>query len=147
MLNLNFSEKSVGRVSPPYFDYNFFKKNVSHVVFYYLTKFHCLIVFTSLEHKFKHSFQDCINLLYFWGNETETSTHYLLHCPTYANERMALLNKIRSINCSIMENLVMLLWQKFYYLVIILLVILLIPSFWTHQLNTSYLLKDLKAPF
>ena len=34
------------------------------------------------------------------------------------------------------ENLVMLLWQKFFYLVITLLPILLIPSFWTQQLNT-----------
>ena len=31
------------------------------------------------------------------------STHYLLQCPTYSNERMVLLNKIRSINCSILE--------------------------------------------
>ena len=31
------------------------------------------------------------------------STHYLLQCPTYTNERMVLLSKIRSINCSILE--------------------------------------------
>ena len=55
------------------------------------------------ERKFKHSFQDCLNPLCFCGNETETSTHYLLHCPTYANERMTLLNNIKSINCSISE--------------------------------------------
>ena len=55
------------------------------------------------EHKFKHSFQDCLNPLCFCGNEIETSTHYLLHCPTYTNERMTLLNKIKSINCSILE--------------------------------------------
>ena len=39
------------------------------------------------EHKFKHSFQDCLNPLCFCGNEIETSTHYLLHCPTYTNKR------------------------------------------------------------
>ena len=55
------------------------------------------------KHKFKHSFQDCLNPLCFCGNEIETSTHYLLHCPTYTNERMTLLNKIKSINCSILE--------------------------------------------
>ena len=55
------------------------------------------------EHKFKHSFQDGLNHLCFCGNEIETSTHYLLHCPTYTNERMTLLNKIKSINCSILE--------------------------------------------
>ena len=72
------------------------------------------------EHKFKHSFKDSPNPLCFCGNEIETSTHYLLYCPTYTNERMTLLNKIKSINCSIL---------KFSYLEIILLVILLIPSF------------------
>ena len=54
------------------------------------------------EHEFKHSFQDCLNPLCFCGNEIETSTHYLLHCHTYTNERMTLLNKIKSINCSIL---------------------------------------------
>ena len=56
------------------------------------------------EHKFKHNFQDCLNPLCLCGNEIETSTHYLLHCPTYTNERLTLLNKIKSINCSILES-------------------------------------------
>ena len=55
------------------------------------------------EHKFKHIFHDCLNLLCLCSNETETSTHYRLHCPTYTNERMTLLNKIKSINWSILE--------------------------------------------
>ena len=55
------------------------------------------------KHKFKHSFQDCLNLLCFCGNEIETSTHYLLHSPTYTNKRMTLLNKIKSINCRMLE--------------------------------------------
>ena len=55
------------------------------------------------EHKFKHSFQDCHNPLCFCGNETEPSTHYLIHCPTYTNERMTLLNKIENIDCRILE--------------------------------------------
>ena len=56
------------------------------------------------EHKFKHNFQDCLNPLCLCGNEIENSTHYLLHCPTYTNERLTLLNKIKSINCSILES-------------------------------------------
>ena len=55
------------------------------------------------KQKFKHSFQDCLNPPCFCGNEIETSTHYLLRCPTYTNERMTLRNKIKSINCSILE--------------------------------------------
>ena len=48
------------------------------------------------EHKFKHSFQDCLNLLYLCGNDVETSSHFLLHCPTYSNERMTFLNKVKN---------------------------------------------------
>ena len=46
-------------------------------------------------HKFKHNFQDCINLLRFCVNNYEASAHYLLDCPTYKNERMTLLDKIK----------------------------------------------------
>ena len=52
----------------------------------------------------KHSFQDCVNPLCLYGNEIENSTHYLLLCLTYTNERLTLLNKIKSINCSILES-------------------------------------------
>ena len=38
------------------------------------------------EHKFKHSFQDCLNHLCFCGNEIETSTYHLLHCYIYIND-------------------------------------------------------------
>ena len=55
------------------------------------------------EHKFKYSFPDCLNPLCFCGNENEPSTHYLLRCPTYTNERMTLLNKIESTDCRISE--------------------------------------------
>ena len=55
------------------------------------------------EHKFKHSFQDCLNSLCLCGNDVETSSHFLLHCPTYSNERMTFLNKIKKINYGILE--------------------------------------------
>ena len=47
MLNFDFLAKGLGIVSPPHCIYVFFNKNVSHVTFYQLTKFHCLIAFTS----------------------------------------------------------------------------------------------------
>ena len=56
------------------------------------------------ERKFKHNFQDCFNTLCLCGNDIQISTHYLLHCSTYTNERLTLLNKIKSINCSILES-------------------------------------------
>ena len=43
------------------------------------------------EHKFKHSFQDTLNPFCNCGNEVETSSHYLLHCPNFSNERLTLL--------------------------------------------------------
>ena len=46
MLNFHFREKGLGLVSPSHFMYDFSKKNVCHVTFYYVTKFHCLIPFT-----------------------------------------------------------------------------------------------------
>ena len=55
------------------------------------------------DHKFKHNFQDCLCPLCFCSDEIETSTHYLCQCPTFTNKRLTLLNKIKSINCSISE--------------------------------------------
>ena len=52
------------------------------------------------EHKFKPA---CLNPLCFCGNKIETYTPYLLHCPTYTNDRMTLFNQIKSIECSILE--------------------------------------------
>ena len=55
------------------------------------------------EHNIKQSLQDCLNPICFCGNEIEISTHYLLHFISYTNERMNLLNKIKTITCSILE--------------------------------------------
>ena len=37
------------------------------------------------------------------GNDVETSSHFLLHCPTYSNERMTLLNKTKNFNYGVLE--------------------------------------------
>ena len=54
------------------------------------------------EHKFKHSFQNCLNTLCLCGNDIDTYSHFLLHYPTYSNERMTLLNKIKNFNYGIL---------------------------------------------
>ena len=64
----------------------------------------CLNLSHPREHKFEHSFQDCLNPVCPFGNEIKTCTHYLLYCPTYMNERMNPLNKIKSINCCILGS-------------------------------------------
>ena len=55
------------------------------------------------EHKFKHTFQDCLNPLCLCGNDIETSSHFLLHCPTYSSEKMTFMNKFKNINYDILE--------------------------------------------
>ena len=56
------------------------------------------------ECKFKHSFQDSLNPFCNCGkSEVETSSHYLLHCSNYSEERLALLNTVRNIGMSILQ--------------------------------------------
>ena len=67
---------------------------------------HCRLGLSHLrEHKFKHSFQDSLNLFRICGkSETETSSHYLLNCSNYPEERLALLNTIKNIAMSILQQ-------------------------------------------
>ena len=46
------------------------------------------------EHKFKHGFLDSLNPICSCGQNIETSTHFLLHCSSYSNERLTFLNII-----------------------------------------------------
>ena len=56
------------------------------------------------EHKFKHSFQDLLNPLCKCGFDVESTSHFLLHCPIYNNERSSVLSTIRNIDCKLLEN-------------------------------------------
>ena len=44
------------------------------------------------EHKFNDSFQDTLNPICKCGKDIEITSHYLLHCPDYLQERKTLLN-------------------------------------------------------
>ena len=37
------------------------------------------------KHKFKHSFQDCLNPFCLCRSDIEKPSHFLLQCPTYSN--------------------------------------------------------------
>ena len=39
------------------------------------------------EQKFKHSFQDTLNSICNCGEDTENTSHYLLHCLDFLHER------------------------------------------------------------
>ena len=52
------------------------------------------------EHNFKHNFQDCLNSICDCRLDIESTSHFLLHCPTVNDERYTLLNKI---DCKLLE--------------------------------------------
>ena len=56
------------------------------------------------DHKFRHCFQDTLNPLRDCGNDTETTTHFFLHCPSFHIPRQTLLNNIRNINEQIFNS-------------------------------------------
>ena len=56
------------------------------------------------EHKFKHSFQDMLNPLWNSGMDAESSTHFLLQCPLYINERCTLMSNLNRINPQISQT-------------------------------------------
>ena len=56
------------------------------------------------QYKFKHGFLDSLNLIYSCGEKIETSTHFLLHCSNYSNERLTFLNIIRNIDSNILSK-------------------------------------------
>ena len=49
------------------------------------------------EHKFRHNFQDCINLLCSCSLENEDTTHFVLHCQHFSNYPYDLMNSVKSI--------------------------------------------------
>ena len=46
----------------------------------------CVKLYLNL-HKFKDSFQDTLNPICSWGFDVELTSHYILHCPNYKDER------------------------------------------------------------
>ena len=56
------------------------------------------------EHKFKHNFQDYVDPFCSCGNDIELTVHSFLHCPNFTTQRQTLLNKLKSINASIMAK-------------------------------------------
>ena len=56
------------------------------------------------DRKFRHCFQDTPNPLCDCSNDTETTTHFFLHCPSFHTPRQTLLNNIRNINEQILSH-------------------------------------------
>ena len=56
------------------------------------------------DQKFRHCFQDILSPLCDCGNDTETTTHFFLHCPSFRTPRETLSNNIRNINEQILSH-------------------------------------------
>ena len=65
------------------------------------------------EHKFKHNFQDTLNPLCNYGMVFESSTHSLVQCPSYINERCTLMSNLNRINRQISQTSLQLLTNTF----------------------------------
>ena len=48
------------------------------------------------EHKFKHCFEGLVNPFCLCGIDIESTSHYLLHCPTYNDERHTFLSSLKT---------------------------------------------------
>ena len=56
------------------------------------------------EHKFKHNLQDSVDPLCTFGNDIESTAHFLLHCANLTTQRQTLLHLLKSINESILAE-------------------------------------------
>ena len=63
----------------------------------------CLNVSHLPSHKFKHDFQDSLNSLWACGLHEEPTSHFLLHCPSFATERSAFLSTTGEIDSDLLN--------------------------------------------
>ena len=58
------------------------------------------------DHKFRHNFQDCdcVSPMCYCGQDIETTTHFLLHCPSQDCARKTLFDKINQISGTILRQ-------------------------------------------
>ena len=56
------------------------------------------------DHKFRHTFQDCLNPICSCGQEIETTSHFLLHCLNYRCARKTFFEKINLIDSNILQQ-------------------------------------------
>ena len=98
------------------------------------------------EHKLKHKFQDCLNPICSCGLDIESTSHFLLHCPTFNDERHTLLSTLNNIDCTLFELTETSLSQSL-YMATNYLIKKKTHALLTQQLNIFYLLKDSRSPF
>ena len=96
------------------------------------------------EHKFKHNFQDCLNPICSCGLDIESTSNFLLRCPTFNDERYTLLSTLNNIDCKLLESTKSSLSQTLLY-DNTLFNKEKTHGFLTQQLNMFYPLKDSRS--
>ena len=56
------------------------------------------------EHKFRHNFNNIINLLFNCGAAAETAIHYLLQCQLYSVQRAQLLDGVDKLDFTVQNS-------------------------------------------
>ena len=56
------------------------------------------------DHKFRHNFQDCLNLICSCRQEIETASHFLLHYLSYCCARKTFFEKFNLIDSNILQQ-------------------------------------------
>ena len=55
------------------------------------------------EHRFNHNFNDCVNALCTCRMDTESTFHHFLHCNYYNSAKISLLNKLNSVDRTLLN--------------------------------------------
>ena len=55
------------------------------------------------EHKFKHNSQDSLNPICSCSSDIESTSHFVLQCPTFYNEQYTLLSTLNNNDCKLLE--------------------------------------------
>ena len=56
------------------------------------------------DHKFRHNFQYCVSPMCYCGQDIETTTHFLLHCPNHHCARKNFFDKINQVSGTILRQ-------------------------------------------
>ena len=55
-------------------------------------------------HKFNHNFSDCLDEICMCGKDIESTNHFVFQCSLFLNKRQVLMNKIRDIGSSLIDQ-------------------------------------------
>ena len=56
------------------------------------------------DHKFNHNFSDCLDEIWICRKDIESTNHFRLQCSLFLNEKQVLMNKIRDIDYSLIDQ-------------------------------------------